>query len=120
LITINEMMTTITLMNDDIAPECMRCINDISFAYMNDLCIDEHIHPSVINEIFNTHFPEDNINYWNDICENDEGKDKIIYDFVNLMEQNINNKLNDEKNKEKLKKFMVKLQEVWIAIYKNI
>lgn len=118
MITINE-MTTITLMNNDIAPECMRCINDIAFAYLNDLCIDEHIHPSVINEIFNTHFPEDNFDYWKDICH-EEDEDKIVYDFVNRMDQNINKKLNDEQNKEKLKKCMVNLHEVEIAIYKNI
>ena len=116
--TINEMMTTITLMNDDIAYECMRCINDIAIAYLDELCVDEHIHPSVINEIFNTHFPEDKFDYWKDICEKDE--DKIVYDFVNLMERNINKNTNDEKNIEKLKNFMVDLQEVAISIYKDI
>mgnify|MGYP006440435465 FL=1 len=118
MITINEMMTTITLMNNNIAPECMRCINDIAFAYLNELCIDEHIHPSVINEIFNTHFPEDNFDYWKDICEEDE--DKIVYDFVNLMEKHVNEKSNDKKNLENLKKVMIDLQEVGIAIYRNI
>ena len=118
MITINEMMTTITLMNNDIAPECRRCINDIAVAYLNELCIDEQIHPSVINEIFNTHFPEDNFDYWKDICEEDE--DKIVYDFVNLMEKHVNEKSNDKKNIENLKKVMIDLQEVGMAIYRNI
>ena len=72
----------------------------------------------MINEIFNTHFPEDNFDYWKDICDEDE--DKIVYDFVNLMEKHVNEKSNDKKNLENLKKVMIDLQEVGIAIYRNI
>ena len=112
------MMTTITLMNDDIASECMRCINDIAIAYLDELCVDEHIHPSVINEIFNTHFPEDKFDYWKDICDEDDAE--TVYDFVKLMEKHVNEKSNDKKNIENLKKVMIDLQEVGMAIYRNI
>jgi hypothetical protein len=118
LTTINEMMTTITLMNDDIAYECMRCINDIAIAYLDELCVDEHIHPSVINEIFNTHFPEGKFDYWKDICDEDDAE--TVYDFVNSMETHVNEKSNDKKNIENLKKVMIDLQEVGMAIYRNI
>jgi hypothetical protein len=91
----------------------------IAYAYLNEICIDEHIHPKVIVHVYDKYFPEDNL--YRQFAENShEVEDSQILNFINNMETTVKEKAGNIENIYNLNQFLQELHIVEVKIMNQV
>ena len=104
-----------------IVSKCARSMRTIAHAYLNELCIDEHIHPKVIVHVYDKYFPEDNL--YRRFAENGvyhEAEKQQILNFINNMETTVKEKAGNIENIYNLKQFLQELHIVEVKIMNQV
>ena len=101
--------------------ECARCMRTIAYAYLNEICIDEHIHPKVIVHVYDKYFPEDNL--YRQFAENGayhKVEEQQILNFIKNMEIMVEEKADNIEYIYNLKQFLQELYIVEVKIMEQI
>ncbi len=102
-----------------IVSKCARSMRTIAYAYLNEICIDEHIHPKVIVHVYDKYFPEDNL--YRQFAENShEVEDSQILNFINNMETTVKEKAGNIENIYNLNQFLQELHIVEVKIMNQV